>query len=47
MRGSLSDYSISYSKRRPIRYMDRLLRSSEYQKAIGDLKLYQAGKPGH
>lgn len=43
-RGSLSDYAIS--KRRPIRYMDRLLQSREYQKAIDDLKRYEASRPG-
>lgn len=44
-RGSLSNYAIARSKRRPIRYMDRLLRSREYQKAVDDLRQYQAAHP--
>lgn len=43
-RGSLSDYSTK-GKRRPIRYMDRLLRSREYQKAVDDLGRYEATLP--
>ncbi|GAB2870274.1 hypothetical protein GCM10027277_44450 [Pseudoduganella ginsengisoli] len=44
-RGSLSDYTIAGSKRRPIRYMDRLQKSREYQKAVDDLQRYEAALP--
>jgi hypothetical protein len=41
-RGSLSQVSLPMKTRRPIRYMKRLIASREYQKAIEDLKRYQA-----
>jgi hypothetical protein len=40
-RGSLSGVSILKKSRRPIRYMQRIVNSREYQKAIPDLKTYQ------
>ena len=43
-RGTLSNYTIPMKARRPIRYLDRLKRSNEYQKAIADLKQYEAGR---
>jgi hypothetical protein len=47
-RGSLSNYTIAASKRRPIRYMDRLKSSSRYRKAIQDLQAsnLQRSDPG-
>ena len=47
-RGSLSDYTIPMSKRRPIRYMDRLKSSRQYLKAIHDLQAsnLQRSDPG-
>ena len=47
-RGSLSDFSIPLSKRRPIRYMDRIKSSSRYLKAIRDLQVsnLQRSDPG-
>lgn len=46
-RGRLTDYRIAAGKRRAIRYMDRLLRSREYLKAVDDLRQYQASKLAH
>ena len=37
-RGGFADYTIALSKRRPIRYMDRLKSSGRYLKAIQDLQ---------
>lgn len=47
-RGSLGDFSIPLSKRRPIRYMDRLKSSQHYLTAIKDLQKYnlQKSDPG-
>lgn len=42
IRGSLSDVAISKKTRRNIRYMDRLINSSEYRQAIADLKKYES-----
>lgn len=46
MRGSLSDISILKKSRRPIHYMKRLVNSRQYQKAIADLKKYEAKGDG-
>lgn len=40
-RGSLSGVSMLKKSRRPIRYMPRIIKSREYQKAIVDLKTYE------
>ena len=47
-RGSLGDFSVPLSKRRPIRYMDRLKSSSHYLSAIKNLQRYnlQKSDPG-
>lgn len=47
-RGSLGDFSIPLSKRRPIRYMDRLKSSRHYLDAIKNLQRYnlQKSDPG-
>jgi hypothetical protein len=42
VRGSLSGVSISKKTRRNIRYLDRLINSSQYQKAIAYLKEYES-----
>jgi hypothetical protein len=44
-RGSLSNYVMPKSTRRPIRYLKRLVASREYKKAVEDLAKYEASLP--
>ena len=41
-RGTLSNLSIDKSTRRPIRYMNLIVKSRQYRKAIEDLQRYEA-----
>lgn len=42
MRGTLSNISMDKSTRRPIRYMNLIVKSRQYRKAIEDLQRYEA-----